>query len=173
MDEKLELLKRRLMACFIDCVLIGTLSILAHIPLRIIGLPQLIEILMSGMIFLFFGFLVLAKDGPTWFIDFLRGQSPGKKAFGIIVVKPDGKTNITFKESIIRNIPLGIPYFIAVFCQAVRIIPFISGFLLFFAFLGFLVSLVIILVETLLIYKDPEGRRWGDKQAETKVVAYD
>ncbi len=167
------MLKNRIMACFIDFVLIGSLAILMHVPLRIIGFPGLIEALFSSMIFMFFGFLILAKDGPTWFIDFLHGQSPGKKAVGLIVTKLDGRSNISFQESIIRNIPLGLPYFFAFFCRVVHHIPLISWFLLFVGLLGFIACPIIICLEILMIYKDPEGRRWGDHKAGTRVVPFE
>jgi len=172
--DKIEMLKKRIMACFIDCVLIGSIAIMVHLPLAILRLPSLINSFFSIMIFLFFGFLLLAKDGPTWAIGPLMGQSPGKKVVGLIVTKLDGKTNISFAESIKRNLPLGLPYAFAIVFQIIGIIPldFIRTLLLVLGFLGFLISIGIIGLELLAMYKDPDGRRWGDHQAMTKVVPF-
>lgn len=175
--DKLEMLKKRLMACFIDCVLIGSVAIILHIPIRLV-LPSYLLPIISSMIFLFAGFIILAKDGPTWFIEVLRGQSPGKKAVGLIVTKLDGKTNITFQESIVRNIPIAVPYVFACITQVVSqvasFVPILGGFIILgIAAVGFLVSNAIILFEVYMMYKDPDGRRWGDHKAVTKVIPYD
>lgn len=169
-DVKLDMLKRRIIACFVDVVFLGALAFIIHIGLRIIPFPDIIRDFFSGLIFAFFGFLTLAKDGPTWFIEMLRGQSPGKKAMGLIVVKLDGKTNISFRDSIVRNIPMGLPYALALFVQIARYVPFISGYLILMAIPGFLLCWAVVGLELLLMYKDPEMRRWGDYRAETRVV---
>lgn len=168
--EKIEMLKRRLMAGFIDCVLFGSVALILHIPVRILGLPEPIPSLFSFMIMLFFGFLLLAKDGPTWFIEALRGQSPGKKAIGLLVTKLDGRTNISWGDSINRNLPLAVPYLIAAMIQVLKNLPIIGGFLIWMAMLGFLVSALVIGIELIMMFKDPEGRRWGDHRACTKVT---
>ena len=176
--EKMELFQKRLAAGGLDLVLFGSTCIFLHVPLYwfnswIFGGSAVILSSLSSLLFLFFAFLIAAKDGPTWFIAPLQGQSPGKKAIGLIVTKPDGRTNISWEESIKRNSPFCLPYLTGVMCQVFRLVPFISGFLLIFAMLGLLVAVAIIALEVLLIYKDPEMRRWGDKFADTVVVAYE
>jgi uncharacterized RDD family membrane protein YckC len=176
--EKMELFQKRLAAGAMDLILFGSVCMFLHVPLywlngMIFGGSAVILSFSSAILFLFFAFLIAAKDGPTWFIAPLQGQSPGKKAIGLIATKTDGRTNISWEESIKRNSPLCLPYLVAVACQFFRMVPFISGFLLIIAMLGLLVSSAIIALEVLLIYKDPEGRRWGDKLAGTTVVPFD
>lgn len=170
-DVKLDMLKRRVIACFVDVVFLGALAGILQIFLRVIPYDILRDIL-ALMVTSFFCFVTLAKDGPTWFIEALRGQSPGKKAMGLIVTKLDGQTNITFRDSIVRNIPLAVPY-------GILLIPMIGSYLTFIprivffsiGLLGALVYLLLMGLEVLLMYKDPDMRRWGDKKAETRVVS--
>ncbi|HNV72531.1 MAG TPA: RDD family protein, partial [Candidatus Ozemobacteraceae bacterium] len=126
---------------------------------------------------LVFGVVTLFKDGPYMFrfADIaLEAQSLGKKFMGLRVLKQDGKTQISWNESAQRNMPLAVPYFLVMLTilitaatsfmpLALQIIPFLVSILVFFICIG------IIGFELFNIWKDPQGRRWGDRSAGTTV----
>jgi len=94
---------------------------------------------------------ILIADG------FRHGHSPGKRLIGLEVIHEADGSNISFKESIERNIPFAIVYFFS-------IIPFL-GWLLFI-----IVGLPILLFESYLVWHDDKGIRVGDILAQTQVV---
>lgn len=71
-----------------------------------------------------------------------EGQSIGKRLMGLKVVAQPGKVACTFKASVIRNVLWVVP-----------VINVIMGFAGVYALL-----------------RDPAGRHWGDRLAETRVV---
>lgn len=133
--RKADLLNRFL-AKFIDFLIIGALGTAIKAPV-------------GSMAALTYS---LIADG------FFDGRSLGKKLIGLKVVNLKTGLPCNFKDSILRNIPIGL---IALF---VFFIP-ILGLILFFT-----VGLVVLLFESYLIYTDDGGIRIGDIFADTQVV---
>jgi uncharacterized RDD family membrane protein YckC len=111
--------------------------------LLVIGLARLPDVL---------GFLsaagyLLIRDG------LFVGQSAGKKLIGLRVAPMDGGKAITYRESIIRNVPLALAFMLF-------LIPY-AGWLLGPLALG---------IECLTAIGDDWGMRIGDMLARTWVV---
>ena len=169
-----DYLKRRLSAAFIDSVLLGCVCLLLHVPVKmvfwILPIPRFVFSICSILMLVLFGALTLLKDGP---IDIgpLAGQSIGKKMFNLKVTRLDGTTLITFKDSIARNIPMATPYFWMAGLWIAQALPFIGPTLtIAMFFLGFFAVSGMFAYEAFLLFKDPEHRRWGDRQAGSRVV---
>lgn len=128
-------LLNRFLAKFIDFLIIGALAITVKAPIG-----SLAALTYS-----------LVADG------FLDGRSLGKKLTGLRVINLKTKLPCNFKDSILRNIPIGLTVFFA-------LVPILGWILLF------TVGLVIILFESYLICSDEGGIRIGDIFADTQVV---
>ncbi len=100
---------------------------------------------------------MLVRDGLD--VDFMDGRSLGKKVMKLRPVRLGGE-KIDVGTSVKRNLPFAIG-------PVIMIIP-ILGWLI-----GPVVALVIGLIESVLVLTDAEGRRVGDKLAETMVVEVD
>ncbi|MFC2172014.1 RDD family protein [Acidobacteriota bacterium] len=86
--------------------------------------------------------------------------SPGKKAVGMRVEPSRGqRESINIVETILRNIPIAVGPMIMVIPKNHPYIPTLG--LMFWGFS--------LLVEGLIIFRDPEGKRLGDQMAGTKV----
>lgn len=96
-------------------------------------------------------FYLLVADG------LLRGQSPGKKLFGIKVVQIPTRRPGGWRESALRNAPFALVW---VFFM----VP-ILGWFLFFT-----LGLAIVAFEAYVAYTDTLGIRIGDVFADTQVV---
>jgi uncharacterized RDD family membrane protein YckC len=124
----------------------------AHVLNRFIAkLIDLFIVVAAGEIAPPVGFLsgltyILIADG------FAGGKSIGKRLVGLQTVRVDGREAAGFRESIIRNLPLGG-------AQVAYAIPYI----------GWLASLAIIAFESFLIIGNEQGRRLGDEVARTHV----
>jgi len=118
----------RFIAKFVDFLVV---ALLYEIPFRISFL--------IGMVYLFIA------DG------FVTG-SIGKRLIGLRILAMEGRKEITFRESIIRNVPFGIAYL-------AYMIPFI----------GWLIAAGIVGFESLLMIGNPNGLRLGDEMAKTFV----
>ena len=97
----------------------------------------------------FFGAItyLLIEDG------FLGGRSLGKWLIGLKTVIVEKSGPCTFRESILRNSPLAVVY------------------LLFFVpYVGWLFSLTVLTLETLLIIGNARGLRIGDELGGTQVL---
>lgn len=90
---------------------------------------------------------ILIADG------FGGGRSIGKRLVGLQTMRMDGQDTAGFRESIIRNLPLGG-------AQIAFAVPYV----------GWLVSLAILAFEGLLIIGNEQGRRLGDEVARTHVL---
>ncbi len=90
---------------------------------------------------------ILIADG------FAGGKSIGKRLVGLQTMRLDGREAAGFRESIIRNLPLGG-------AQIAYAIPYV----------GWLVSLAILAFESFLIIGNEQGRRLGDEVARTQVL---
>jgi hypothetical protein len=95
---------------------------------------------------------VLLADG------IFRGQSVGKRIFGVKAVYLPSRTDARFRDSTLRNAPLAL-------IVLLRMMPSPLGLR---AALGGL--LVIGGIEAWKAYRDPLGRRLGDVWAQTQVV---
>ena len=100
---------------------------------------------------------MLVRDGLE--LDFMDGRSLGKKVMKLRPVRLDGGA-MDIATSVKRNIPFAIG-------PVIMIVPVIGWVL------GPIVALVIDLVESILVLADPQGRRIGDKMAETMVIEVD
>ncbi|MBX3348634.1 MAG: RDD family protein [Nitrospira sp.] len=125
----------------------------AHVLNRFIAkLIDVFIVVAAGEIASPVGFLsgltyILIADG------FAGGKSIGKRLVGLQTVRVDGRGTVGFRESIIRNLPLGG-------AQVAYAIPYI----------GWLASLAIVAFESFLIIGNEQGRRLGDEVARTHVL---
>jgi len=119
------------------------------------GIAKLIDLFIvaaASQVMVPVGFLgglayILIADG------FAGGRSIGKRLIGLQTVLPDRRTAAGFRESIIRNLPFAV----AQLAFAVH-------------YVGWLVSVVIIVFEAVLIIGNEQGRRLGDEVAGTQVL---
>ncbi|MCC6544855.1 MAG: RDD family protein [Nitrospirae bacterium] len=89
---------------------------------------------------------ILIADG------FFDGKSLGKKLINLRTIKSDGEL-CSYKESVLRNITIA------------------GGYLFFFIpYVGWLFTLAIVGVETLIIIGNEKGLRIGDELAKTIVI---
>jgi hypothetical protein len=95
----------------------------------------------GGMLYL------LIADG------FSQGKSIGKWLIGLQAYVPARQSVCTFRESIIRNFPLAIGYFLF-------LIPYV----------GWLLAASILAFEGLLIIGNGQGMRLGDEVAGTQIL---
>lgn len=128
-------LLNRFLAKFIDFLVIGTLATVVKAPVG-----SLAALTYS-----------LIADG------FFDGRSLGKKLIGLRVVNLKTGLPCSYRDSIMRNIPIGLTVLFA-------LIPILGWILLFTA------GLVMILFESYLIYSDSGGIRIGDIFADTQVI---
>ena len=103
---------------------------------------------------------VLTRDGLAF--DFMDGRSIGKKLMKLRPVRLDGQA-MDLRTSVMRNWPLSL----GSLAQVLIFIPVIGWILI--PFVG-LAGLVIVVIEIIRVVNDPEGRRWGDRLAATKVI---
>lgn len=87
----------------------------------------------------------------------LRGQSIGKKIMGLRVVSLIRGKPANFRESMLRNSPVGIATFFA-------IIPFWGWLILA------LIGIPLMLMEIYLMLSVDTGRRLGDIMGDTEVI---
>lgn len=87
-----------------------------------------------------------------------EGQSVGKRVVGFRVVSMEDGKPCTFNQSLIRNLPFGVPLLFT-------IVP-VWGWI-FSAFIG----LPLILLELYLLLKIASGNRLGDVMADTTVMS--
>ena len=82
-----------------------------------------------------------------------QGQSAGKRLIGLQTLQFDTGTVVSFRESILRNIPFSAAFL----CL---IVPYI----------GWLAGGGIVLIEALLVIGNLQGHRLGDEIAKTQVI---
>jgi uncharacterized RDD family membrane protein YckC len=90
---------------------------------------------------------ILIADG------FAGGKSIGKRLVGLQTMRVDSRDAAGFRESIVRNLPLGC-------AQVAFAIPWV----------GWLASVAILAFEGFLIIGNEQGRRLGDEVARTHVL---
>jgi uncharacterized RDD family membrane protein YckC len=98
---------------------------------------------------------ILFSDGLTG-VRFMHRRSLGKHLMGLRPTRLDDDAVMTPTASARRNGPLVVGYFGG--------LPVVGG-------LFSLVGSALVLYEIYRIYTDPQGRRWGDTLAGTRVVA--
>jgi len=170
-----SILQKRLIATFIDMVLVGVAVIILTLPAMVI-LPN--SPINFAALFGFFvsaagAAVILVKDMPFQFAG-LDSQTPGKKAMNIKVTDMKGDP-ITMQMSINRNIIPALPMIIGALSNLLNIvtIPFITGLATFFIITPLLlVALVANLFEMYKIFTGQQHRRWGDTFAGT-IVAWE
>ena len=82
-----------------------------------------------------------------------QGRSAGKRLIGLQTLRFDTGTVVSFRESILRNIPVAAAYLSL-------IIPYI----------GWLAAGGMVLIEALLVIGNLHGHRVGDEIAKTQVI---
>jgi uncharacterized RDD family membrane protein YckC len=106
---------------------------------------------------------VLVRDGLD--IDVMRHRSLGKVVMKLAVVRDDGAP-MDVATSFRRNWPLAF----ASLSVLLLFIPILGWFLIPFVILA---GLVLVIVEIVKVLTAPDGRRWGDELAGTRVVFAD
>jgi len=135
-------LGKRFLAALIDGVLAGVVGLIPFIG----GL--------AGAAYM------LVRDGLE--LDFMDQRSLGKKVMKLRPIRLDGQP-MDLATSVKRNIPFAIgPLGAALFI--IPVIGWIAGLLLA------AVSFIVVIIEIILVLTDAEGRRMGDKLADTMVI---
>jgi len=88
----------------------------------------------------------------------LPGQSAGKKLFGIKIIYLPTRVASRYRESVLRNAPLGLAVLLGMMPPPLGGVSFVAG------------ALVIGVLEGWKVYQDPQGIRLGDVWAQTQVV---
>ena len=133
----------RVLAKFIDLMLGVILALILKYPLGpIVGF--LYTLLGDGLSF-----------GPFY------GQSLGKKLVGLKVVDLNtGKEGIHWRQSVLRNLPVGVVTFF--------------GMIAFWGwFIALFLGLPVISFEIYLMLKNDRGHRFGDILGRTQVIQFD
>ena len=102
----------------------------------------------------------LTKDAVVFEVtknEEFRNRSIGKKVMNLEVTLLEGENYVDWATSIKRNLPLSIGVLI-------MIIPIIGWVI------GPIIGLIIGLIECIFVLTDSQGRRMGDKYANTQVV---
>ena len=111
------------------------------------------------------GAYILLRDGLAY--DFADGRSIGKKVMKLRPVRLDGGA-MTMEASIRRNWPLGA-FYVLYGLGALFGGLGMFGLAGLFGIVGWIASLLSI-AEAVLVLIDKDGRRIGDKVAETQVI---
>lgn len=144
---------KRFLALFIDGIIAGVIyGVLSAIVQAII--PGFWTGLWMGALIggIAGGAYMLVRDGLD--LDFMKGRSLGKKVIKLRPERLDGGP-MNLETSIKRNWTLSLGYL-----GAVPVVGWILG----------LASLGLVVYEIYKVLTDPQGRRWGDELAGTKVV---
>ena len=148
-------LGKRFGAYFIDALLAGLLAyILGLGGFRMYGFGMLVG---AGYI--------LFRDGLE--IEFMRQRSLGKKLLKLRPVRLDGSP-MTIDASLRRNWPMALP---TALYGLGAILGGYGGVFAVTALAG--LAGLFVLVECILVLTDDDGRRFGDKFANTQVVTSD
>jgi uncharacterized RDD family membrane protein YckC len=92
-------------------------------------------------------FYFLISDG------IFNGKSIGKKFLRLKVISTERNTSGDFRDSILRNLFIGL-----------------SLFFLMIPFVGWIITLIIFGIEFILMVGSPEGKRLGDLISKTLVI---
>jgi uncharacterized RDD family membrane protein YckC len=133
-------------------------SIIASIAVRVFGYVPFIGPLLGSVVGAAY---MLGRDGLSY--EFMDHRSIGKKLMKLRPIKVDGGT-MDLETSLKRNWMFGF----GPLAMIAMFIPIIGWFILLP--LIAIASLVLAILESVFVLKDPEGRRWGDMLADTKVI---
>jgi len=173
-----DLQQKRLIAAVIDIAVLIVLAIavgIAHLVIamvvRAVGLHGIVAMEASAVVSfassVAFLAYMLARDVIA------SGQSIGKKTQGIRAVTTSGQP-LALMDSVKRNAIFAIGSALGTVASAIQLVPIVgcvAGCLLMPLMLGgALLSLVAAIVEIVKIIQDPEGIRFGDQWANTRVV---
>ena len=139
--EKADLVKR-----FVAAIIDGAVA-------SVIGLIPVI----GGLVGLAY---ILLRDGFEF--EFMDYRSIGKKLMKLRPVRSEGK-KMDYETSFRRNWPL-------VFGSLVQILIFIPVIGWILIPIVAIVGIALLITEVVLVFTNPEGKRWGDRLAHTKVV---
>ena len=103
---------------------------------------------------------VLLRDGLDY--EFMDKRSIGKKIMKLRPVRLDGKP-MDMRTSVMRNLPLTL----GSLAQILLFVPILGWILVPFVLIA---GIVVVIIEIVRVFNDPEGRRWGDQLAGTKVI---
>lgn len=103
---------------------------------------------------------VLLRDGLDY--DFMDKRSIGKKIMKLRPVRLDGKP-MDMRTSVMRNLPLTL----GSLAQILLFVPILGWIFVPFVLIA---GIVVVIIEIVRVFNDPEGRRWGDQLAGTKVI---
>jgi uncharacterized RDD family membrane protein YckC len=127
-------------------------------------LAKLIDFIIAGALF-----YIPTPVGPVAALTYILisdgfkgGNSPGKRLIGLKVISLAREgVPCDFRESILRNLPLGI---LILAYLVIGWIPYVGVFSVV------LVGLAVVAYEAMLVYNDEKGIRFGDRIAETMVI---
>jgi uncharacterized RDD family membrane protein YckC len=173
-----DLQQKRYLAAGIDIAVLLAIGIVFLIVGAILGFvftratgTSLIGVYLPRVV----GFLgALVSLGYVLGRDIVAGdRSIGKQTQNLKVVTAAGRP-ITFMESARRNAIFAIGSVLHVISATLQLVPClgdaVSCLLVPFLILGGLISLAAGIYEILMITQDPNGIRYGDKMAGTRVV---
>lgn len=103
---------------------------------------------------------VLLRDGLDY--EFMDKRSIGKKIMKLRPVRLDGQP-MDMRTSVMRNLPLTL----GSLAQILLFVPILGWILVPFVLIA---GIVVVIIEIVRVFNDPEGRRWGDQLAGTKVI---
>lgn len=132
------------------------------------AIPAIIVGFVLGLIPFIGGILAGLAAGGWWLVrdglelDFADKRSLGKKLMKLRPIRLDGQP-MDMATSVKRNLPLAI-YCVGYFLWIVPVLGHIASMPIF------AIGAVVSLIEAVLVVTDPEGRRFGDKWAGTKVI---
>ncbi len=135
-------LMTRFLAFFIDAVIVA-----------VVGLVPVV----GGLVGILY---ILTRDGLAY--DFMDGRSIGKKVMKLRPVRLDGLP-MDVRTSVRRNWPLAF----GSLTQALLFVPVIGWILI--PFVG-LAGVILVVIEVIRVVTRPDGRRWGDELAGTRVI---
>lgn len=144
-------LVKRFLALLIDAFVAGVLS-------RLFALVGLVWL--GGIVA---GLYMLFRDGFD--LDFMDHRSLGKRLMRLRPLCDDGSP-VTLRVSARRNWTLSVSSLALILV----LIPILGWLLIPLVWIA---GVVLALIEAYLTYSDPEGRRWGDRFAGTRVVETD
>ena len=167
-----DIFAKRLIAGFIDGVIIGAAATILLLP-GMIFLPKSpvnIASVYGFFVFTAAAVLMLIKDMPYKFWE-LDNQTPGKKVMHIKVTDLQGNP-ISMGMSMKRNFLPAVPFMVSAISMLFTVIhiPFITPIIGFVVFLPMsMLAVIAVIFEIVRIYLGERHRRFGDTMAGTIV----
>jgi uncharacterized RDD family membrane protein YckC len=169
-----DLQQKRIVAGLIDMAILMAITVVMIVLTTIVGMAGGSSGVLGFLSRVLMFVTSVVMLGYTLGRDVVAGdRSIGKKIQNIRVVTTSGGP-VTFHESARRNAIFAIGAALFVVSATLGLIPFIGGILNCLLtplmILGGLVSVGAAIYEILQITQEPNGIRFGDKQAGTRVV---